>query len=160
MGLRIAVITTITWLPLLVLTLVTGRFAGGVKVPFLHDFEVHARLLIAVPLLIAAKLIVYIRMRAIAAQFIERQIITSPVLAAFKAVVASAMRLRNSLFAEILLLLLVIVAGPHVWRASLALYSDTWYGTASSSGLKYTPAGYWYGFFSVPVATCQSTAAL
>jgi hypothetical protein len=150
-GWRIAVIATITWLPLLVLTLVTGRFAGGVKVPFLYDFEVHARLLLAIPLLIIAELVVYIRMRAIAAQFVERQIITPPVLPAFNAVISSAIRLRNSLLAEILLLLLVVVAGPHIWRASLALNSETWYGTVSSSGLNYTPAGYWYGFFSVPV---------
>jgi hypothetical protein len=150
-GWRIAVITTITWLPLLVLTIVSGRFAGGVKVPFLYDFEVHARLLLAIPLLVLAELVVYIRMRAIAAQFVERQIITSPVLPAFKAVISSAIRLRNSLLAEILLLLLVVVFGPHVWRASLALNSDTWYGTVSSSGLNYTPAGYWYGFFSVAV---------
>jgi len=150
LGWRIGVITGLAWLPLCVLTLVGGRFVTGVKVPFLYDFEVHARLLFALPLLVLAELIVYIRMRALAAQFIERQIITAEVRPAFNAVIASAMRLRNSLSVEIVLLLLAFVVGPRVWRASLALHSDTWYGTVSS-GLEYTPAGYWYAFVSVPI---------
>jgi hypothetical protein len=151
LGGRIGVITALAWLPLVVLTIAGGRFAGGVKVPFLYDFEVHARLLFALPLLILAELIVYVRMRAIAAQFIERQIITESVRPAFHAVIASAMRLRNSLSAEIALLFFVILVGPYIWQSTLALHSNTWYATASSSRLNHTPAGYWYAFVSVPI---------
>src|SRR5215471_2832199 len=75
-GWRIAIITLFAWLPLAVLSLVGGRFVGGVRVPFLYDFEVQARLLFALPLMILAELIVYLRMRAITSQFVERQIIT------------------------------------------------------------------------------------
>lgn len=151
MGGRIVVITTLAWLPLLVLTIAGGRFTGGVKVPFLYDFEVHARLLFALPLLIFAELIVNVRMRALAAQFIERQIVTERVCPAFNAVIASAMRLRNSLSAEIALLLIVILVGPYIWQGALALRSDTWYATVSSSRLNYTLAGHWYAFVSVPI---------
>ena len=151
LGLRIAVITSLAWLPLIALTIVGGRFADGVKVPFLYDFEVHARLLFALPLLVFAELIVYIRMRAIVPQFIERRIITDDIRSTFNGIISSAIGLRNSLLAEISLLLLVILVGPQVWRLSLALRSDTWYGTVSSSTLSYTAAGYWYAFVSVPV---------
>ena len=41
---RIAVIAALAWLPLVPLTILGGRFAVGVRVPFLHDFEVHVRL--------------------------------------------------------------------------------------------------------------------
>jgi hypothetical protein len=148
---RVGVITALVWLPLVALAIFSGRFTGGVKTPFLYDFEVHARLLFALPLLVLAEMIVYIRMRAITAQFVERQIITDNLRPAFNAIITSAMRLRNSRAAEIGLLLLAVLAGPFIWRETLALHSDTWYATVSSSSRSYTPAGYWYEFVSVPV---------
>jgi hypothetical protein len=151
LGGRIAVITGLTWLPLLALTILDGRFAGGVKTPFLSDFEVQVRLLFALPLMILAELVVYARMRAIAAQFTERHIITEALKPAFNSIVASAMRLRNSMGVEVALLVCAVIAGPWVWREALALRSDTWYATVSPSGLSYTPAGQWYAHVSVPV---------
>ena len=148
---RIGVITSAAWLPLVVLTIASGRFAAGVQVPFLYDFEVQARLLLALPLLILAELIVYIRMRAITSQFLERHIVIEDLVPAFNAVVSSAMRLRNSRPAEIGLLITVFLAGPWVWRGTVALHSDTWYATVTGSGLAWTAAGWWYGFISIPV---------
>jgi hypothetical protein len=150
-GWRIAIITSFAWLPLAVLSLLGGRFVGGVRVPFLYDFEVQTRLLFALPLMILAELIVYIRMRAITVQFVERQIITDKLRPAFDAIISSAMRLRNSVATEVGLLVFVFVAGGYVWRTTLALHSDTWYASVTSSGYSNTPAGYWYAFVSVPV---------
>src|SRR4051794_11410861 len=130
LGWRIAVITALAWLPLAPLTMIGGRFADGVPVPFLYDFEVHARLLFSVPLMVLAELVVHVRMRAIAAQFVERHIITQEARPAFDAVLSSAVRLRNALAPEIAILALVFLAGPLVWRGALALRSDTWYATA------------------------------
>ena len=151
LGLRMGVITALAWLPLVPLALLSDRFASGVKVPFLYDFEVHARLLFSLPLMVLAELVIYIRMRGLATQFVERQIITDNLRPTFNAVISSAMRLRNSLVAEIGLLLFVVLAGPFIWREAQALHSDTWYATVSSSSRRYTPAGYWYSFVSVPV---------
>jgi hypothetical protein len=150
-GRRIVVVTAFAWLPLFALTVFFGRFAGGIKVPFLYDFEVHARLLFSLPLMVLAELVVYTRMRGLVDRFVERHIITDNVRRSFNAVVFSAMRLRNLLAAEICLLLFVVLAGHSLWRETLALHSDTWYATASSSTRSYTPAGYWYSFVSVPV---------
>jgi hypothetical protein len=122
-----------------------------VHVPFLYDFEVHSRLLLSLPLMILAELIVHVRMRAITTQFIERHIITDDIFSAFSDVVSSAMRLRNSVPAEILLLVLMFGAGPWLWRSTVALPGDTWYATVTSGGFAYTPAGRWYAFVSVPV---------
>ena len=71
-GARIGVITALAWLPLVPLTIISGSFAGGVPMPFLKDYEVHARLLFALPLMILAEMVVHSRMRAIAAQFVEK----------------------------------------------------------------------------------------
>jgi hypothetical protein len=148
-GWRIGVIAAVTWLPVLALTIAEGRFAGNVKLPFLYDFEAQARMLFAVPLLILAELLVYVRMRALTAQFIERHIVTEAVRPSFDKVISSAMRWRNSLAAEIALMLLVIFAGPRIWQGTVALQSDTWYATAGSASR--TGAGYWYAFVSVPI---------
>jgi hypothetical protein len=150
-GARMAVIALLAWLPLLVLTVTEGRFASGVKIPFLYDVEVHSRLLCALPLLIVAEVLVYRRMHAIVSQFIARQIITAKVRLSFDAAVASATRWRNSVPAECFLFLVVFLAGPHIWRGAVAMRSDTWYATVSGSASSYTPAGYWYAFVSVPI---------
>jgi hypothetical protein len=148
---RIGVITALAWLPLVPFTIFSGRFAGGVLVPFLNDFEVHVRLLFSLPLLVLAEMVVYFRMRAIAAQFIERKIITDDERPAFDAVLSSAMRLRNSIAVEIAMLLVVTLVGPFMWRGALALHSDTWYATVMGSNPGLTAAGRWYTFVSVPV---------
>jgi hypothetical protein len=148
---RIAVITAIAWLPLVPLTILSGTFVAGVNVPFFYDLEVQVRLLFALPLLILAEQIVYIRMRALVSQFLERQIITEKVQPAFSAIIASSMRLRNSMSIEIALLLFAVLAGPRVWRAALALHSSTWYASVAATSFSYSAAGEWYAFISVPV---------
>src|SRR5262249_38751035 len=52
---RVFVIAAIGWLPLVLLTVLGGNAIGtAVSVPFLKDVEVHARFLLAVPLLVIA----------------------------------------------------------------------------------------------------------
>src|SRR5215203_3757092 len=86
---RIVVITGMAWFPLALLTLLNGTFSRGVHVPFLSDFEVHARLLFALPLMILAEVVVHARMRAITSQFVERHIVTDDLLPAFNNVISS-----------------------------------------------------------------------
>ena len=70
---RVLVISLVTWLPLLVLSALEGHFLGGdVAVPFLRDWDAHARFLLALPLLIGAELVVHERMRHVVNQFRER----------------------------------------------------------------------------------------
>jgi hypothetical protein len=151
LGSRIGVITGLAWLPLVPLTLLGGRFAGGVRVPFLYDFEAHTRLLFSLPLMILAEVVVFMRMRGIAAQFLERHIVTDKVLPDFDAVLSSVIRLRNSIAVEVALLLFVVFAGPFFWKGLIALKSDTWYATITGSGAGPTLAGRWYTFVSVPI---------
>jgi hypothetical protein len=151
LGWRIGVITALAWLPLVPLTVLGGRFAGGVRVPFLYDFEAHSRLLFSLPLMVLAEVVVFMRMRGIAAQFLERHIITGDVRSDFDRVLSSVIRLRNSIAVELALLIFVILAGPFFWRGIIALRSDTWYASITGAGTEATPAGRWYAFVSVPI---------
>src|SRR5512139_391271 len=150
---RIVVIALFAWLPLLLLSAFEGRMLGGsTVVPFLLDFEVHIRYLVALPLLIGAELIVHRRMRPLVQLFLERRLIPESATARFEAAVASAFRLRNSVLAEILLIALVYGVGILiVWRHYVALDAATWYATPSAEGAKLSFAGAWYGYVSLPI---------
>ena len=51
-------VALLAWLPVLVLSAVGGQVSAGcVAMPFLHDLEVHVRLLVAMPLLLIAALV-------------------------------------------------------------------------------------------------------
>jgi hypothetical protein len=150
---RIIVIALLAWLPLLVLSTLEGQVLGGsVAVPFLLDVEVHARFLVAMPLLIAAELVVHRRMRPLLQQFLERHLIPESAMTRFNAAITSAFRLRNSVLAEVLLIAFVYAVGILiVWRYYLALDAATWYATPSVEGTKLSLAGMWFGYVSLPM---------
>ncbi|HTR17288.1 MAG TPA: hypothetical protein VMI52_09670 [Acetobacteraceae bacterium] len=150
---RILVISLFTWLPLLVLSALEQHLMGaGAAVPFLQDVEVHVRFLVAVPLLIGAELVVHRRMRVVVRQFLERRLIPDGAMARFDAAVAGAYRLRNSVLAEVLLIVFVYVVGVLIiWRHYVALDMTTWYATPSAKGGTLSFAGMWYGFVSLPI---------
>jgi len=150
---RIVLISLFAWLPLLALAALGGRLLGGeVAVPFLVDVDAHVKFLVAMPLLIAAELVVHQRMRALASTFRERNLIPEAATQRFDAAVASAYRLRNSVTAELLLIAIVYVVGVTVvWRQYVALDAATWYATPAAGGSSLTLAGIWYGYVSLPI---------
>jgi hypothetical protein len=150
---RIVVLTLLAWAPLAALSLAEGHFWGGsVALPFLRDVEMHARLLLALPLLIVAELVVNQRMRPMVVQFLERDLIPDAARVTFDSAVASAMRLRNSVAAEVLLLAFVYIVGVGIfWRTQLALEVASWYGVTVGGTLQPSRAGWWMGLVSLPM---------
>jgi len=150
---RMIVISLFAWLPLLVLTVVEGSaWDGAIKLPFLVDIEVHARFLLALPLLIFAELIVHQRLRLVVGTFVKRGLVPDDVRCKFDAAIASAMRLRNSVLAEVLLIAFVYAVGVmFVWRSYAAMDATTWYGTVAAGGFQPTLAGWWFGCVSLPL---------
>jgi len=148
---RIIVISLIAWLPLLLVAAIEGRAIGdAIRVPFLYDVEVHARFLVALPLMIAAELIVHQRIWPVVRQFLERGVVPQEARQRFDAIVASAMRLRNSVIIEVCLIAFVLTGGHYLWRELLTLKTTTWYATVEDSGWRLSPAGYWFSYISLP----------
>ena len=149
---RLIVIAALAWLPLLILSALAGRAWGGaVRVPFLTDIEVHVRFLLAVPLLIVAELVVHQRMRPVVRQFLERDLVPDASRPRFDAAVESALRLRNSVVAEVLLIAFVYVFGvAYLWPRYGALGVPTWYATPVPGGRQLSLAGWWFVCVSVP----------
>ena len=150
---RVVAIALLAWLPLLALAAVDGKAWGqSVAVPFLYDVDAHLRFLIALPLLIIAELVVYGRMRGIVTQFVTLQLVTGAVREQFDDAIAKAMRLRNSVLAEVMLIALVYGVGIFVfWRHHTALNAPTWYATLEAGELHWHLAGWWYFLVSLPL---------
>jgi hypothetical protein len=151
---RIVAFLLVTWVPLLLLSLLEGRaWWGSVTVPFLLNAEVQARLLIALPLLIVAELGVHVRMRRLVQQFFKRDLIADHDLPRVKAAIDSALRLRNSIAAELLLFVVIYAAGIPL-REYLAVDANTCASGSSVDGrgfINLSLAGWWHALVSVPV---------
>jgi hypothetical protein len=150
---RTILITLLTWLPLLALTILDGSAASeALVVPFLYDWEVHIRFLVAMPLLIAAELLVHQRVRGVVQQFLERDLVPGDVVERFDAAIQSAFRLRNSLAAEVAIVAFVYVIGVTVvWRQFLSLETITWYAIPSDEGTQLTLPGMWFAYVALPL---------
>lgn len=150
---RIVVMVLLTWMPLLLLSVAAGRaLRGSVPLPFLLDAEQHLRLLVALPLLIFAEIAANQRIRQLVQQFLILGLIPDAARAQFDLALGSAMRLRNSRVAELLLMAFVYGVGvPYFWRNYIALDVVSWYGVMAGGKLHPSPAGWWLGCVSLPV---------
>jgi len=149
---RVVMLAAFTWIPLLLLSLASGHAYGdAVAISFLWDVEVHVRFLVALPLLIVAELIVHRRLLPAVRQFVERRIIYDEDRPTFQQAIESTRRLRNSVWVELALLVLVYTIGIWIWRNQVALEAASWYAAPDGAGMELSPAGYWFVFVSVPI---------
>jgi hypothetical protein len=148
---RIVFAVLITWVPLLALSAVDGSLFGpGRKAPFFDDVGFHLRFLVVGPMLIGSELLVHQRLRPLVAQFESRNLIKPAEVDRFAEIVAGAMRWRNSVVAEALLLVAVyVVGGLFTLHRYQMLGGGAWYAGADGGGL--SPAGYWLVFVSLPL---------
>lgn len=147
---RLLTITLIAWLPLLLLATLVPSAGNAGRLSFFRDVEVHVRFLIALPILVAAELMVHLRVRPVVHRFVERRIVSFQDLPRFDSAIESAVRLRNSVLVECALLLFVYTVGLWVWNSRIGLDTATWYAFPGGRW-HLTPAGFWYVFVSIPI---------
>jgi hypothetical protein len=149
---RLLIIPLVTWLPLMFLSVLDHQaLARSCKIPFLYDVETYVRFLVALPILIAAELVVHRRISPLVRRFVERGIVRSQDLPPFGAAVNSALRVRDSTALELTLLVLVYTLGLWIWSREVALGEPTWYAMPDGKHLNLTLAGYWYALVSIPI---------
>ena len=146
---RIFAAILIAWAPLVALTVAQGGRAGvdQTAAPLLKDIGFHIRFLIAVPLLIAAEPIVHRRLRPIVDQFELRNLVRPDQAAQFGHALREAARLRNSVLAEVLMLVAVYAVGLLFTLHRYLVLG----GFAANSGRGLAPAGAWLVFVSLPL---------
>jgi hypothetical protein len=150
LGRRIAIITVVAWLPLLILATFDPPPSSIKGISFFHDVEVHVRFLVALPILIGAEVLVHLRIRSVVRRFVERRIVLPEDLPRYHVAIESAVRLRNSIPSEVSLFLFVYTFGLWLWHSRIGLDTSTWYAMPGGRW-HLTPAGYWYVFVSIPV---------
>lgn len=145
---RMVLLAAIAWLPLLVLSVIEGVAFGGTRLPFVADIAVHVRYLIAIPLLVAAEVVVHERLRPIVRQFVDEGLVGDAMRPRFMAVVDGVLRLRNSMWIELLLLAFAVFGGSLLWRATNTTAGvDTWWTAGGGSNI----ATWWYAHVSAPL---------
>jgi hypothetical protein len=151
---RVIAMVVLSWVPLLLLALIEGHAWGNsVTLPFLMDFETHAKLLLAIPLLVAAEVTAHRRLPRVVRQFLEHNLIPAAERPRFDAAVDSAIRLRNSVVAELLLVAFVYLVGVlFIWRTQSTLDVSSWYANSTADGLDLSRAGWWAVCVSLPLA--------
>ena len=149
---RTLVVLTLAWLPLLMLTVLEGHAWGGLGVPFLKDIDAQARLLVALPLLIASEAIVHRQMRDSVPLFAERGLIEGAQRAQFVEAIAAARRWLDSVPAELVLVALVYtVTLAGALPQAIVFTTDSWHGTFRDGQRTLTLAGWWAALVSMPV---------
>jgi hypothetical protein len=147
---RILAFVSITLLPPALLSLLTGHLASG-PAPFLLDLT-NLQFVTTLPLLVAAELIVHRRIRPLVPEFVNRDLIAVEDRARFDGLVAWALHLRNSIVAELALVLVAFTAGYWLWRSFASLHVATWYSAPVDGSMRLTVAGYWLAFVSLPIS--------
>jgi hypothetical protein len=141
----------IAWLPLLILSVCEGNAWGAGKLSFLADIDSYARFLIAMPLLVVAELVIHERMRPVVRQFLERGLVPENERGNFENAIASALRLRNSVPAEVCLITLVYSLGVFIWKQHVVLNGGTWHGSVVDGVFRPSLAGWWFRCVSLPL---------
>ena len=141
----------LTWLPLLVLSGLE-KFAMGhrVPVPFVRDFAVHSRFLLAVPLLVVAENFIGPRLAHAAEHFVTSRLVTEEDYQEFDKTIEKGLRWRDSTLAEVIFVVLAYI-GTLTTQTSLSIHVSTWYALRTESGVSHTWAGWWLILICIPL---------
>jgi hypothetical protein len=141
----------LTWLVLLALAAFQGFAVGhSVPVPFLRDIAVHARFILAVPLLLLAENVVGPRLAHAAAHFISSGLVIEQDFSKFDSAVGRALALCDSRLARFIFVVLAYaVSGLTVWSTSV--HVSTWSVLRTGGNLSVTWAGWWLLLFCIPL---------
>jgi hypothetical protein len=140
----------ITWLPLLLLSLVQGLAWGRqIKIPFLRDLAVNVRLLIAIPILIVAESRIDRGWRTLVLEFLRSELVDDKTLPSFEAVLERTMRWRDWVLPEALF----VVASwfPSIFFVKTELLmtgTSNWHNLGSGA---LSAAGWWFNLVSTPI---------
>ena len=138
LGRRISFLIVVGWLPLFVLTALFNREG---LVSLIRDYRVHARLLVAVPVLLVGELLMESRFRAVVGHLRRAGLLNELELAHVDEVIAALIRAHDSFVPEFIIVLLLIV---HTATSYKGLVDATpWLSRASGAEIHLTAAG-WY----------------
>jgi hypothetical protein len=116
---------------------------------FLISYRIHSRMLIAAPVLLLGQGLMESHFRAVVEHIRNARLLADTDLLRTDDIMAGLRRLRDSVLPELVILLLVVV---HTGLAVSRLLDATpWLATATETGLRLTPAGWYTVLISAPI---------
>ena len=148
---KIFILLTLTWLPLLILSLIEGTIWGPSRQSIIKDAVVWFRYLVGMPLMLITPTFTGVRLKAIVDHFTRSKIIRNSDLGKFSLLVKSTLRLRDSLTAKTLIWILIYLISFLILKNILPLQSPSWQTFDSASGRSITLTGWWYILITQPI---------
>ena len=154
-GRRLGFFLLVTWVPLLLLSILQGRALGPTpRESFLLDFASYARFFMAIPLLLVAEAVVGPRLTSAGLHFLRAGFIPQEDYAAFEQAIACVARRRESVWATLTLLgLAVICAWFFTAETMQGGYKAGWNAISLSgrTAFRLSWAGLWNHLIAVPI---------
>jgi hypothetical protein len=138
LGRRIAFLIAVGWLPLFAITALLNP--DGL-VSLIREYRLHSRMLLAVPALLVGEVLMESRFRAVLGHIRKAGLLDALELAQLDGVIATVVRLRDSLLPEFVILLLLIAHTASSYRGLVD--ASPWLGHFSGDRIHLTVAG-WY----------------
>lgn len=146
---RALFVILITWLPLLLLSLLQGQAWGHqIKIPYLRDLAVNVRFLITVPILILAESRIDRRWHTLVLEFLRSGLVDEKTLRSFEAVLERTTDWRDRVLPEILLVVAAFFTSIFIKTELLMSGTSNWHTLGSGA---VSAAGWWFSLVSTPI---------
>jgi hypothetical protein len=149
---RAASVILISWLPLLILSLVQGRtYGSALSIPFLRDFAVNVRFLLVLPILILSESSIDHRWKLLVREFLRTGLVDQKDLPSFEDVIEKTIRLRDRVLPEMFIVAIAFFPSAFVIRTELLMNGvSNWHAVGDGSNAL-TLAGGWFSIVSMPI---------
>jgi hypothetical protein len=140
------------WLPLAVLAAARGDFIDSPGVySFLRDIAVHARYLIALPLLVGAQSVSNSKLELLARHFRDSGLVGDSDHELFNAATASTRRLQDTRIVEIAVIAIAYAIVVAVCYSVSPSHLPAWHMATRGPLGHFSPAGWWHVLVSMPL---------
>ena len=153
LGRRVVGFLLITWVPLLLFSLIEGRALGPTpRESLLLDFATYARFFLAVPLIFLAEVVAGPRLRAAGLHFVQGNFVRPEDLPAVEAAIVRAARRREALLPELVMLGIALFGAWYSTElVSGGTTTPTWSSATATGGTGLSLAGLWYRCVALPI---------
>jgi len=147
---RAIVAATIAWLPLFVFCIAQGlAFGHQVGIPFVRDFAVNVRFLVALPIFILAEYKIDRRWHKLVLEFFRTSLVHEDQIPLFDSILETITRLRDHFLPELVLMVLAYLPSLLVHQSELLLGGANWHFLSGTTTLSL--AGWWFKIISMPL---------
>jgi len=123
----------------------------SVKVPFLLDYAVQVRFLIALPILILAESGIDRRWQIITQQFLHSGLVDEEEIAPFERIIQQITRLRDRVLPEMLMVVMAYLAPLFLGKTEVLMHGITSWHMLGGASEELSLAGWWFRLISAPL---------